>query len=1547
MNTEEARAVTPGIATKGVAKKGVGAKPLPPINPSPVEPATTSPPLSAKSPSKDLSRGKVEITKPPDSPDAPPEETKSGFKKNIMGDVFGSINDSKASMLGMLYRSRIQGGNKSKNKGQSSIDDTDEASVTSQIEESIDLADDIESDQSDLEKDDENNMNPKLRLATTIKNWTLKPENDKMILQEGAVHALVALTSIDDARIKFACATALHNLAAREVNRHDFLSIGGCVGISTICKNIRNWKVAKLCAMSLYYLSQLKGGEGLLSRQGAVLSLAILINARNHRLAPVCVQALYNLTCVEDYLPGLERISKALLSLPTLNFDAIPAIIKAVVNCTRYPPTRNRIIEDGGIQNFIAVVNSLPGRVNKDELAFHVSLCLRQLSDTPGCRSDMISKGAIELMHQMLGFINEECRRHVVKTLHNLISAMQSFPSTMFEVAVNIVTELIAHSSDQCVLQIASACIWNFSQDNMRHMAHLAQRVSKSLTKLLLSSDGLTQFFAVSTASRLFFSRLLTDENNLEGLVRKFVYCGTILEEQITIQGLAISLALMSQEEAFICIFEKFNLLENILDLMIDYIARFPDVEAIQMSFCISTCRLLLRIKSVPAKKREDLSDVLKTLLGGESAEVLAHTISGIQALLEHGICHQELLSDELIIRIGSIADRFLDDPVICRTCSAVLAVLSFDSNSHRGLSTDELLKTIFQLSKSDDMTTRLLVTTAICNISSDIDARKQLIVNGVLDIIATLSGTTSERIQELCARCTCNLSCAVELHPQMIKERILQILLMISLVRSVANATKQLCARALLNMCTDENLRDVLDAGVCRAFSTLSFLADPITQNICARGFFWLSSYEIGRLDMIQRRVNLHALFTLVKCVAPRTRSAVGKAVFNLFACPESRLAMISASGLSVLKILATMDYEDIRECVARVITGLCQDTKVHPMLVRESMVPVLVLLAKNSYMAFDFTVNAISCMAQHRAFHGDLVQRGIVSSLVNALVCGKVETKAIADEVCRTFCFLSFTAGHATAMVKNEHLLIGLHVLKARMLCSKQATDEVLAVLCNLSYTRAVRKYLINQDCFKMLKKIMEASTSHHRIRSSFASHFIHNLCLDSTLHDDLLEQGVMSTLMIITQAICNKSKSNRGQMSRLASVVEHDSSIDHESAALLMGSRSFGDLAELSDDEFDLPDDDIYDYTKWSEKYHVHQKTLYNITMSIQLLSKSSECRPAVVEGKAVQIMQTIMTGHVNDNAMHEISCAIHELAQGKECREQLVLDGAIDLIKALAESPYKETQTECFNALGALSEATMVGSGTVEALIDLSLKDENGLVGEDDDASITSTDTGTLKKETAKDRERLRMEASYAADGQDHQTPQLFKDKMRQKSEVLSQANFERLREINGETNAKLFAAYLKKRDLEIKDPIAIPGETVDLEMNSEIKALLFSKKYKGYDYAITQAKIGTDAGGISKKVPIELPFPGMSGNTTATPNRTDELVEVPIHQEFLPKYTELIEISDKDEDHMGSKLPSNTKVSHKSSTQKSNSVDKKRVPFSSGASTPNKGTRNKT
>ena len=104
----------------------------------------------------------------------------------------------------------------------------------------------------------------------------------------------------------------------------------------------------------------------------------------------------------------------------------------------------------------------------------------------------------------------------------------------------------------------------------------------------------------------------------------------------------------------------------------------------------------------------------------------------------------------------------------------------------------------------------------------------------GVVEVLATLSNSTSEVILELCAKCICNLTSKVDLHPNMIKSKvqnyvcmyvcwivciisfrgspihiyepnlmfsvcilkILDIILMISLVRSVADSTRIICAK-------------------------------------------------------------------------------------------------------------------------------------------------------------------------------------------------------------------------------------------------------------------------------------------------------------------------------------------------------------------------------------------------------------------------------------------------------------------------------------------------------------------------------------------------------------------------------------------------------------------------------------------------------------------------------------------------------------------------------------------------------------------------------
>ena len=127
------------------------------------------------------------------------------------------------------------------------------------------------------------------------------------------------------------------------------------------------------------------------------------------------------------------------------------------------------------------------------------------------------------------------------------------------------------------------------------------------------------------------------------------------------------------------------------------------------------------------------------------------------------------------------------------------------------------------------------------------------------------LSGTTNELIQELCAKCICNVTYSIKHHKQLIKRGLLQLIMVISLVRTISPITKQLCARALLNLLTDDNLPALKEASAIRIFGTLSYVDNIPTQNICARGFLIFTATEDRRLSLKDRPAIMHALFSMV----------------------------------------------------------------------------------------------------------------------------------------------------------------------------------------------------------------------------------------------------------------------------------------------------------------------------------------------------------------------------------------------------------------------------------------------------------------------------------------------------------------------------------------------------------------------------------------------------------------------------------------------------------------------------------------------------------
>ena len=105
--------------------------------------------------------------------------------------------------------------------------------------------------------------------------------------------------------------------------------------------------------MCLCNLSMEPNGEAIMAKEGAILAIGILMGIKGQRLLPICVHTLYNLTCVDQFYKGMDRIAKALLNILPTAFDHTHFLIKALCNCGRYSWMRLRLIEDGVVNAFL------------------------------------------------------------------------------------------------------------------------------------------------------------------------------------------------------------------------------------------------------------------------------------------------------------------------------------------------------------------------------------------------------------------------------------------------------------------------------------------------------------------------------------------------------------------------------------------------------------------------------------------------------------------------------------------------------------------------------------------------------------------------------------------------------------------------------------------------------------------------------------------------------------------------------------------------------------------------------------------------------------------------------------------------------------------------------------------------------------------------------------------------------------------------------------------------------------------------------------------
>ena len=1439
-------------------------------------------------------------------------ELKPVFKTKIMGDIFG-VNESMAkdSLLGMMYRSRVQEDEMHAlaafGKGEHTADLNNESKKAKEQVDDISVFE----DNSDDEPESFEGLNSRQQLALTIRNWSSMEENDQYIIEEGAVHAVIGLASMDDSFIKKCCAKALDNLSSREQNREQLLSLGAATGVIQIAMAVRDYKIAKLCARTLCSLSMFPNGEAVMARDGAILALVILLGLKGSRLLPIAAQSLYNLTCVKDHFKGMERTVKAFLALPVSTHDTSTWFLKSLVNCCRYSWIRMRIIEDGAIAGIAAVVPNLGQKENPHELVELIAVGLRLLSESIGCRIELLAKGALNILQGIIPYGNDTSRIVMAKALHNI--TQHALNNNQFSLSVQIACDLALTSEDPAVMEYISACFQQFASEGLLGDSSLANSIMDALPQCLSqSSRPLTQFYSVTTAGNLFFMKN-TDSHKLETLIERVISLGDTITDPEAMEALAVALAKLTQDEFSMAILEKKQLFDGMLKLVLELLNVCGDHLVMAKEACpIAICRVAIKLGAANLKdeRKPGIAKGLLQLLQSDQLSVLGNAICAIRALYDHDICKPEFLvyADTLFTQLATIVKQYGDgNKALCRNCCALIAGLSYKVEAHEGLAKQNVMDVLFLTTRSDDTITRELVAITICNMTVSTNACIKLIESGVCEIIATLSGATSEDIQNLCAKCICNITCATEQHTEIISHGVLQTILLIALVRTVEDKTKLLCARAVMNLLSDANIDSLKEAGVIRVFASIAAVLNINTQIQCAQGFLIFSITEARRDDVCSRRPVLQALFLMIKSANPQCRILVGMTVCNLLSCPKSQKLAVAAGALQVLKIISTMEYPILREATVRVIMNLMQVKALYPVLLRSApIVPMINYILHKSGGAdvppativegeevissariFDCAVHAMSCVAQQEAFREHMYEKDGIPALVTSVLAGKVRTAETATEVVRTLCLLSYQFDRTMALLDSQ-VVLALLVLYRNGHITPVSAEMMCILIRNCSTREECREPLIKQGAILLMRglqrPLVDCSIAVARSIIIAADMFAR----DEGNHDAMVEHGIVHMMYDIVhpkfrnRIISDKKFPIRADQSY--SKFQHDDA--YEKLCMKHPKLSFSlsslDLERLS-------------------------KTCFN-------LSRSPSVHMSLVQGSITTWVKVFLSGPIEDNARGNIASAMCNISATRSARQPLVDMGSNELLLDLCkDTELMSTKSQCQIALGNLSDITHLGAGAVSSLLELTVvkEDENQTVNADggtpaetaenataeDGTTMTDTGTGTLtgggevaKKSTKSLRQLIR-------DGLlNSKNKAALKRGGTLTGGVVNNFtdSYEGQSEVSPAKTAKKARSMLVGR---LRNLTAHDMETVDA-INREREGLM--QDYSKIDYKIYSnfpGDFGVEQGGIASKHSAALGLPSISqaSKKTASGNRSADIAKLEINKDSLAKDIRVMDI----------------------------------------------------
>ena len=246
----------------------------------------------------------------------------------------------------------------------------------------------------------------------------------------------------------------------------------------------------------------------------------------------------------------------------------------------------------------------------------------------------------------------------------------------------------------------------------------------------------------------------------------------------------------------------------------------------------------------------------------------------------------------------------------------------------------------------------------------------------------------------------------------------------------------------------------------------------------------------------------------------------------------PDSRIAAIEARALSVLKIAASLNNTSISESIGQTLIVISSDERIHKKLLKEPIIEiVLLLLSTTEGWPFECAIHACAAFASFPIFRATMIDKGVITSIVNCFLVGKVHDYVIGEAIARCLCFLSFVKSYCDNMITGANIMLPLNLL-GLFSCSSVFTGSMVVItLRNLSSASKFGDTMIQQHAIRLIGNIMRSLP----IDQSFplcqsAILVMQNLAKYTSYHSLVIQEGVLMEVLLRVASIISNDDDQR---------------------------------------------------------------------------------------------------------------------------------------------------------------------------------------------------------------------------------------------------------------------------------------------------------------------------------------------------------------------------------------------------------------------------------